>query len=467
MGLPGLSLASSQPRSRVAQLTLLSIAALVFVAIWDDYELSDLSWADADVARLRSADGGTCSAGGETASVGVPGFQVFTNAWYRSGTLHLYGDDLPEPDEVSSMRRLRVERHRPDRANASATVCFPGTTVFVNAQPGRKDFVRHYYHFAGEYVLGALAALAAADVAGSSAGAIEPASAGVPERLVVPWAKTWRDKWGLNAAVASGLFGADIIEPRTWRQLTRSGEWAYFERIVVVDRWASHRHNPAADVWNKMALPAFELGPPLDFFENARLRVLRSLGIAPATITSDGPIELSEVIGDANDDALQRATESAKPTIVYVDRQGSRRRLRQADHEALLLGLSQLQLEGRADVRDVPFETMSITEQIEVAASASIMLGVHGNGLTHQLWMPAGSALVEIFPPQAFVRDYQAVAQVLRHPYVCIQNDTVLDREQWEERMGGWGDKWLHTSTPIPVSADTVLEAVERLLADM
>lgn len=48
------------------------------------------------------------------------------------------------------------------------------------------------------------------------------------------------------------------------------------------------------------------------------------------------------------------------------------------------------------------------------------MIGVHGNGLTHQLWMPSGGTVVELFPRDAFLRDYQVVAEALGHHHIVI-----------------------------------------------
>ena len=61
------------------------------------------------------------------------------------------------------------------------------------------------------------------------------------------------------------------------------------------------------------------------------------------------------------------------------------------------------------------------------------MIGIHGNGLTHELWMSHDSMLIEasprpipvlasvltvqLFPGGTFMRDYQAPAQVLGHEY--------------------------------------------------
>jgi hypothetical protein len=54
-------------------------------------------------------------------------------------------------------------------------------------------------------------------------------------------------------------------------------------------------------------------------------------------------------------------------------------------------------------------DKLSRDEQIRLAARTTIMMGVHGNGLTHLLWMkPTPRAtVIEFFYPQGFAHDYE------------------------------------------------------------
>jgi hypothetical protein len=55
----------------------------------------------------------------------------------------------------------------------------------------------------------------------------------------------------------------------------------------------------------------------------------------------------------------------------------------------------------------VEAEKMTKEEQLNLAARTTILLGVHGNGLTHLLWMPPTptSAVIEMFFVGGFARD--------------------------------------------------------------
>ena len=55
-----------------------------------------------------------------------------------------------------------------------------------------------------------------------------------------------------------------------------------------------------------------------------------------------------------------------------------------------------------------------------------VIFGVHGNGLTHLIAMPATpvSAVIEIFYPGGFARDYQWTAESLGIKHFGVWNDT-------------------------------------------
>lgn len=66
-------------------------------------------------------------------------------------------------------------------------------------------------------------------------------------------------------------------------------------------------------------------------------------------------------------------------------------------------------------------------EQIALASSAHTLLAQHGAGLTHMLWMPPGSTIVEIQPPlPPEAKDvFRLLASALGHKYVCVRQSSV------------------------------------------
>jgi hypothetical protein len=52
---------------------------------------------------------------------------------------------------------------------------------------------------------------------------------------------------------------------------------------------------------------------------------------------------------------------------------------------------------ARVRVREVDFSTLSLEEQIYVDATTDVMIGPHGAGLMHNVFMPDRAALIELF----------------------------------------------------------------------
>lgn len=105
-------------------------------------------------------------------------------------------------------------------------------------------------------------------------------------------------------------------------------------------------------------------------------------------------------------------------------------------------------------------------EQIRLAARTTIMMGVHGNGLTHLIWMNnlnPRATVMEFFYPGGFAEDYEFTSRALgvRH-------------------YGWWGsESFTYPNTPpvaypdgfqgndIPLNGKAVAELIEqRLLVD-
>jgi hypothetical protein len=55
-----------------------------------------------------------------------------------------------------------------------------------------------------------------------------------------------------------------------------------------------------------------------------------------------------------------------------------------------------------------------------------MMLGLHGNGLTHLLWMQPNrlSTVIEIFCPNGFAHDYHWTTRALGMTHITVWNDT-------------------------------------------
>jgi len=105
---------------------------------------------------------------------------------------------------------------------------------------------------------------------------------------------------------------------------------------------------------------------------------------------------------------------SKKPVVIYLERQDSGRRLVAEDHAQLVEDLQKLDDEGLVEFQLVSFTSkIPFQDQVATISRADIFIGVHGNGLTHILWMDPGpkKAVFEFQPATCTVTDYTPLAQ--------------------------------------------------------
>lgn len=104
------------------------------------------------------------------------------------------------------------------------------------------------------------------------------------------------------------------------------------------------------------------------------------------------------------------------PRALYV-RRPPPRRLSDAAEAELLTRLPELGM--RVDMID--YAALSWEDQIRTTAGYDALIGVHGNGLTNLLWLPAHAGVLEIFPAGAHHYDYQLMAELKHVAYVGIE----------------------------------------------
>ena len=170
--------------------------------------------------------------------------------------------------------------------------------------------------------------------------------------------------------------------------------------MVIEDRWASARYSKVVEGYNRQPLSALQLPFSHNFLDNTRNALFESIGI-----------DTSLTVRPAYGKPIRRI-----PKIVFVNRQSSDRKLDTETHKALLGVLKKMDDDEKARVFHVRWEEMSRRSQMEMvsdadvgchaphvsevrftdARSVQIYLGVHGNGMTHQIWMPPGGKVIEV-----------------------------------------------------------------------
>ncbi|KAI9733653.1 MAG: hypothetical protein M1834_003255 [Cirrosporium novae-zelandiae] len=104
-------------------------------------------------------------------------------------------------------------------------------------------------------------------------------------------------------------------------------------------------------------------------------------------------------------------------TLTFINRQGQRKFLDQDHH------LKQLQSRyPRIKVQSIDFAALTFPEQLRVIRKTNILVGVHGAGLTHQMFLRNGSTVVEIQPPDMFHKGFSNLARLLNHRYVSAHS---------------------------------------------
>ncbi|GFZ47019.1 LOW QUALITY PROTEIN: hypothetical protein JCM24511_04245 [Saitozyma sp. JCM 24511] len=214
---------------------------------------------------------------------------------------------------------------------------------------------------------------------------------------------------GLTPWFEQSVMPTTAIEENTiLEDRAKSGLTFVYDRITISDRWAAHRFGNATSSWNKAAADL-----PLLPVDKQWLKPLRD-SLRDFVVAEGCSIE---------------RTRHNVPVVTYINRQLTNRRLAAGDHEELIGALSVLQNQSLIEFNDAVMETMSRSQQI--------MIGVHGNGLTHQLWMKPGSGVVEIMDVGGFARDYSLLADLAGHEYFAIHRDAIFPRTEWI-RPDGW-----------------------------
>ncbi|PFH50203.1 hypothetical protein AMATHDRAFT_61541 [Amanita thiersii Skay4041] len=383
-----------------------------------------------------------------------------------------------------------------------------GNTILFNDPP---QFLKHYYHFVAELFFGTWAfwhgAWSTSSLARSTS-LNDPQTQHPPpiHRAIFSHADEWRDRPGFNAYFLRAAFPSMTIETQSdWVDRIRSTTprpnqqeraW-HFPVLLLTDRSAAHRgvvcgsqtQRTAAEAWEYMVDENKLLGAHAGrWWDSVREAVWKFAGVrgedavswsrrggefgGDAVLGSEsrGDEEvLVEGVGNGLDVRMGYGQKylplPTKIVITYISRQGApRRKLVQEDHVGLVLALNEL-VERRREMGEewelhvVEAEKLSKDEQIGFAANSTIMLGVHGNGLTHLVFMPPTrvSTVIEIFYPGGFAHDYQWTSTALGMKHVAVWNEryrTMPDKPE-VAYPHGFQENW------IPVYGPTVARIVE------
>jgi hypothetical protein len=109
-------------------------------------------------------------------------------------------------------------------------------------------------------------------------------------------------------------------------------------------------------------------------------------------------------------------------------------------------------------VNSVDFAALPWEQQVRMAASHDVLLGVHGNGLTNLLWMRPGGLVLEFFPDGAHHYDYQFFAELCGVGYFGFEGVHVFPG------LGRFGPPYGHGATTNRAVKAAPTAQLERIL---
>ena len=146
------------------------------------------------------------------------------------------------------------------------------------------------------------------------------------------------------------------------------------------------------------------------------------------------------------------------PVVTYVNRQdASVRSLTGHVHDNFvkdMLAITDIQFV------DIKMENISFDAQFTLANITDLLIGVHGNGLSHAAFMQPHRNVVEIFTPGwPFHWDYYTLSKMMGHEYLCIFNDSVCVPRMFVRNKGITCTQSLRVPTePIHAIIDQIKE---------
>ncbi|KZV88453.1 hypothetical protein EXIGLDRAFT_696691 [Exidia glandulosa HHB12029] len=412
------------------------------------------------------------------------GWTIFENLYMSNGTFFVVRDlspeELPEKKFVLSRSNFSYDNYYDFKAREPTD---EDLQYITPAEAARRweygawgisgntwifpyppvTLLRHYYHACAETFLGAWRFWTGTfdpNVTPSGLTKAPPIN-----RMIFPFngADEWKDFPRLNAFfLFSAWPGLTVEEKDQWADrvfLTRTGDKAWvYERVLLHDRAATSRELVVYPKERKIAAVAYEatLATSSPFWwEPVRRSVLQFSGVD------------KEII-----DLALRYEESDTPVITYISRQrGRRRKLRDADHDKLVLALEQLAVTRGWEFSVVDAQDMPPEKQLEIFARSTILLGVHGNGLTHMMFMPPvpKATVIELFYPGGLTHDYEWPARrAFQFKHFAVWNDTYYTYPHpphvkigFPEGQNGDGG---FQGNNIPVNGETVARLIEMRL---
>ncbi|EPS95320.1 hypothetical protein FOMPIDRAFT_1043637 [Fomitopsis schrenkii] len=346
----------------------------------------------------------------------VPGWTILDRLYMLNGTLYIVTD---EPETVPELKRIMstgifIENGPVAQANRIPTdkdmrvisteeakrlfgvdaSRLDGVTWYANDP---KQFITHYYHWSAELFFGFWRTYSSLDPSIPPSG---ETTLPTPRRMLFSHldANNWRDYAAMNQWTLRASFPSISLEfMNDFKERADTGRVFVFDRAVLADR-AAAMYGENFLRTQRTAANAFALPGSVNWWSTIRNNVVGFAGLGE----SGGAESVQGV--------------ASVPVITYISRQSwGRRMLIPEHHERLVRELNDLRDTYGYEVNVVSMDQLSRIEQFQLAGRTTIMMGVHGNGLTALLWMrpTPRSTVMEFFFPEGFAHDYEYTTRAL------------------------------------------------------
>ncbi|TDL25814.1 hypothetical protein BD410DRAFT_813500 [Rickenella mellea] len=364
----------------------------------------------------------------------APGYTMFDQLYVLNGTLFIVSPnsfyvtsritvdaEAEEAKRPPTYMEIRIiGRAKARRLFGTSATRIDGPNWLVN---DATQYIPHHFHFVAEVLFGLWRAYSSLDphITPDGVTSIPPPR---------------RDYASMNEWVFRRAFPSASMEfSSDWADRANKGRPSVFDRVLIFHRSAAHLGVTPGRPWRVTTEDLALHGSP-HWWSTVRNNILEFSGLAPEWLLTPDPVAIAT---------------RQKFVITYVSRQGWRggRMLRDEDHEEL--------------VNVVYMEKLTRAEQFQLSGRTTILMGVHGNGLTALMWMrpTPHSTVIEFFYPQGWAFDYEYTTRALGMVHYGVWNNitfTSPDVPPLVNILGGFH------GNDIPVDGVVVADLVHRRL---
>ncbi len=240
----------------------------------------------------------------------------------------------------------------------------------------------------------------------------------------------WRGSNELVCHLIKALFPNAAI--KTWDDFMRDTQWKtiYFEKAITSDR-------------------------SMDIFKQEPYYTERMLGGYFQALKKESLDHLISLVWKYFD-VMKCSSDKLK--VTYLKRLKNRTLVPDCEKELI----DKIRALPNVELQVVDFETISFGQQVSIAANTDVLIGVHGNGLSHTLFLPDGATLIELFPENSFRVEYRIFAKSRGLKYFgWIDKKGWID-DQVAESVGVFGEILVQSlTTDVPAIIDVLKTLVK------